>query len=109
MAKRKDRKAALADITKGTTAARSKVADAMRTQTRPQPDATNVGQQGGALGVYLTKDERDTLQAIADSFHASRGSLLTVAVRYFLERWQAGEVDLHAERLKFTGATAKRR
>ena len=70
-------------------------------------DATDAGTTIGpnpvtaGPGVPLRKSEHDELQAIADEHHASRTSLLSYAVRYFLRDYRKGKIALKIKGLKF--------
>lgn len=49
------------------------------------------------LGVYLTDDEIEFLDGLADKLDLSRHALLQLAVRRFIEQTRAGAVSIETE------------
>lgn len=93
MAKRKDPTTGLSDIFTDHPLRRTEPADSS------QPDKPVKRKRGrpkkrdtiSPVGVTLSQDDLNRLDAIAEEIGFSRNALLTFAVRSFLKRWDEGE------------------
>lgn len=64
------------------------------TQQEPEKPAGD----NNPVGVYLSLDEKKQLDTIADELRIKRHAVLQYAIRDFLRRWNAGEIELQTRK-----------
>ncbi len=66
-------------------------------KTETQEPAKEPGDKNTPVSVYLTREEKTTLNTIAKEVGLSRHALMQYAIKEFIERYQAGEIKAAEE------------
>lgn len=66
-------------------------------KTAAEPAQEEPKEKNTPISVYLTREEKATLSAIAKEVGLSRHALMQYAMKEFIERYQAGEIKAAEE------------
>jgi len=80
------------------------VKDTMKNVSQPSRKSTQVTEKtedkppkNTPISVYLTKEEREYIEALADRLGVSRHAILQFGVRYFIDQYRAGEIEIETK------------
>jgi len=68
-----------------------------RKSTQVTDQTEDNDQKNLPVSVYLTRTEREYIEALADRLGVSRHALMQFGVRYFIAQHRAGEVEVPVE------------
>ena len=76
----------------------------MKNINQPTVKATQVTKQTETekpknypISIYVTEDERDWLDALANNLGVSRHSLMQYGIRYFIKQYRDGKIEIPTE------------